>query len=276
VGTLVHEVKHISSLYRRLVARDFHPSWIEEGTAEIATDRASRLAMSETGGPGMGDMLTLGDVVDFGRTVEGYNTLLRLIRSLRYLASQPNSVTVNPDGAEFWSASGPQSRHTIYGAGWHFHRWLGDAYGGAATPFADTVLFRVQNDSLTTSGPRGYPEFVGRTFSELMEEYALAVMLNGTGAPLPARPFTSVDFPAVMSSTSVYGASTRPQGVYPWSVTLTEDGPGSVSLETATYWGPMGESGLRVHDFTSNGTGRGAEVTVYAPPRARVVVVRMR
>ena len=276
VGTLVHEIKHISSLYHRLVAREFHPTWVEEGAAEVATDRASRLAMSETGGPGMGEMLTLDDIVDFGRTLEGYNTLLRLSRSLRYMASQPNSVTVNPEGAEFMSSSGPQKRHTIYGAGWHFHRWLGDAYGGAATPFADTTLFRVQNDSLTVPGPDAYPDLVGRTFSELMEEYATAVMLNGTNAPPPPRAFTSVDFPAAMSSTSVYSAAYRPLGAYPWPVTMTESGPGSVSLETATYSGRMGESGLRVHDFTSNGTGRGAEVTVFAPALARVIAVRLK
>ena len=44
-GGLVHEVKHVSSLYKRVrhslgVAGesdpDFHPTWIEEGTAEIA------------------------------------------------------------------------------------------------------------------------------------------------------------------------------------------------------------------------------------------------
>ncbi len=276
VGTLVHEIKHISSLYRRLVAGAFHPTWVEEGTAEIATDRASRLAMSEIGGPGMGDMLTLDDLVEFGTTVEGYNTRLRLSRSLNYLASQPNSVTVNPTGATFESSSGPLERHTIYGAGWHFHRWLGDAYGGAATPFADSALFRAQNDSLTVPGPDAYPGLVGKTFADLMEEFAVAVMLNGTESPAPPRGFTSVDFPSAISAPSVYSDATRPFGGYPWPVTLTDTGPGSVSLETANYLGQMGESGLRIHDFTSNGTGTGAEVTVFAPSGARVVLVRVR
>jgi len=276
LGSLVHEIKHISSLYNRLVAGAFHPSWVEEGTAEIATDRASRLAMSETGGPGMGDMLTLSDIAEYGNTVEGYNTLLRLTRSLRYLASQPNSVTTNPEGAEFLSSSGPQRVHTIYGAGWHFHRWLGDAYGDAATPFADTALFREQNDSTALAGPAAYPELMGRSFEELMEEYALAVMTNGTEAPAPQRPITSFDFPSAMASGFVYSSARRPFGGYPWPVTLNEAGPGSVSLKTATYRGPMGESGLRIHEFLSNGTGQGAEVTAYAPADAWIVVVRLR
>jgi len=280
VGTLVHEIKHISSLYQRLVAGSFHPSWVEEGTAEIATDRASRLAIAETGGPGVGAMLTMADLDTFGNTIEGYNTRLRLSRSLRFMASQPNSVTVNPYGASFSSPEGLQERHTIYGASWHFHRWLGDAYGGAATAFSDTTLFRRQNDSLTASGPDAYPELVGKTFSELMEEFALAVILNGTGAPAPMRAFTSFDFPSAMSSTSVYSAPMRPFGGYPWPVTGpvggSEGALGSVSLKTATYSGQIGESGLRIHDLISNGTGLGAEVTVFAPPQARVIVVRLR
>lgn len=139
-------------------------------------------------------------------------------------------MTVNPDGAEFMSASGSQQEHTIYGAGWHFHRSLGDAYGGVATPFADSALFRLQNDSLTIPGPAAYPDLVGKTFSELMEEYAIAVMLNGTEAPAPPRAFTSVDFPSAMSSPSVYSASNRPLGYSPWPVTTTEGEPGSFSL----------------------------------------------
>jgi len=117
---------------------------------------------------------------------------------------------------------------------------------------------------------------VGRTFSELMEEYAVAVMLNGTDAPPPLRAITSVDFPSTMNANSVINPDYRPFGNYPWPVTLSEAGDGSVSLETATYRGPMGESGLRIHDFTSNGTGQGAEIEVYAPPLARFIVVRLR
>jgi hypothetical protein len=277
VGTIVHEIKHISSLYNRLAAGIYHPSWIEEGTAEIAKDRASRLAIAQNGGPDVGAMLTRQDIDQWGGTPQGWGSRYRLNRSLRYIASQPNSVTVNPVGAQFIGPSGVVSSHTIYGAGWHFHRWLGDAYGNAATPLADSALFRLQNDSLTTGGPDAYPILVGRTFGELMEEYAVAVMLNGTEAPAPARAFTSFDFPSAMSSNFAYSATSRPPGLYPWPVTLDDDGPGSVSMESATYEGPIGESGLRVHDFVSNGTGQGAEIAVSLLPAAsRMILVRIR
>ena len=105
----------------------------------------------------------------------------------------------------------------------------------------------------------------------------MAVMLNGTGAPAPARAFTSFDFPSAMASNLVYIPSSRPRGLYPWPVTLDDEGPGSVSMETATYEGPLGESGLRVHDFVSNGTGQGAEIAVgFLPVGTRIILVRIR
>ena len=48
-------------------------------------------------------------------------------------SSQPNGLVVTPNGAG--------SGHSVYGSGWNFHRWLGDAYGNASTPFADAGLF---------------------------------------------------------------------------------------------------------------------------------------
>ncbi|MDE0223477.1 MAG: putative Ig domain-containing protein, partial [Spirochaetaceae bacterium] len=44
LGTIVHEMKHVSSLYKRYRrSRQFHPFWIEEGTADIAKEVSSRL-----------------------------------------------------------------------------------------------------------------------------------------------------------------------------------------------------------------------------------------
>ena len=80
-----------------------------------------------------------------------------------------------------------------------------------------------------------------------------------------------------MGPSMVYHPITRPPGLFPWPVTFDDVGPGSVSMEDAVYEGPMGESGIRVHDFVSNGTGQGAEVTVgLLPAGSRVVLVRIR
>ena len=48
--TIAHEMKHVSSLYRRTAAGSSHPIWIEEGTAEVAAERSSRKAMEAAGG----------------------------------------------------------------------------------------------------------------------------------------------------------------------------------------------------------------------------------
>ncbi len=270
VGTLVHEAKHVSSLYKRLrglaASGDlygFHPSWIEEGTAEIAADRSSRLAWSQTGGPPVGSMVTEEDWSDDWNS-DNWATVLKLARTVWYLSSQPNAITLNPLGA-------PQT-HSFYGGSWHFHRWLGDAYGNASVALADSALFRLQNDSLSMSGLSLYPELTGRTFADLLEDYTAAVMLNGTGAPQPLHAFTSFDFP---SSTGIF-ANPDPPGVYPWPVTTDESDNESVPLVSATFAGLVGESGLRVHDFESNGSGEGAEIRVTIQPPAKVVVVRLR
>ena len=107
--TLVHEVKHISSLYKRLRAEDFHPSWIEEGSAEIAGEVSSRMAMEAVGGVSLGARLArdaypprIGPIT----SPENYGVLLRLLRTLlSYSASPVNSLTSNPN-SEY---------HTYYG-----------------------------------------------------------------------------------------------------------------------------------------------------------------
>ena len=56
---VVHEMVHVSSLYKRVrghvrrggTGERFHPTWIEEGRAEIAKEAASRLAWERLGGP---------------------------------------------------------------------------------------------------------------------------------------------------------------------------------------------------------------------------------
>jgi hypothetical protein len=99
------------------------------------------------------------------------------------------------------------------------------------------------------------------------------VMLNGTEAPLPAMGFTTYDFPSAMT---VLPWTTFVSYPYPVTVTGTATDP-SVSFSTGGIWsGPIGNAGLRIHDFVSNGTGDGADVTVQVEGAAKVVVVRLR
>ncbi|MFC1661413.1 Ig-like domain-containing protein, partial [Gemmatimonadota bacterium] len=104
LGTMVHEMKHVSSLYRSIgrffasgqTDPGYHPTWIEEGTAEIASEMASRLAWASVGGPDVGEMVDANDIrtqafdAEGGVKKEAYGVLFKLLRTTEYLSSQPN------------------------------------------------------------------------------------------------------------------------------------------------------------------------------------------
>ena len=263
--TLVHEMKHIVSFNQRLRNGMFSlpPGWIEEGGAEIAAEKASRRAWAAAGGPAEGAMVT---AESFGGMVtpENQGVAIKLRNTRNYLSTQPHAL-VYPKS----DASAPYS---IYGSGWHFLRFLGDAYGMAASaPDADASFFLRHTSSSTPAGLPGLPVLTGKTFEELLVEYAAAVMLSGTGTPPAARAFTTYDF---ASATLVPFGDSVP-GRYPYPVTGTPADP-SVPFQTNVWSGPIGSAGLRIHDFVSNGTGAGVRLEVNVGDEARVVVVRLR
>ncbi len=269
LGTLAHETKHVVSLYNRIAAsvranaKEFEPGWAEEGIAEISGEMSSRIAWAANGGPPVNAEVTRSDLATssggISVTPYDYAVLLRMVRTIDYLSSQPNSLTSTPLGAD--------SASNVYGSGWHFHRWIGDAFGNAASgPMADSSIFRQLVDSLTPAEPAGLTTVTGETFQQLLEEYAAAVSLNGTGAPQPTRAFTSYDF----VSTTGNLLQVQPPGLYPWVVT-----PQGTGFQSASFAGPVGNSGMRIHDFVSNGTGTGALIQVAMSGPSDVVVVRL-
>jgi hypothetical protein len=289
--TLVHELKHNSSMYNSVnrpqtVQQPYHPAWEEEGSAEIAGNMASRVAWAAVGGPQPNETVVSQDIYDFGFELpqaqgdirpEFYGVLLRLFRTHAYLTSQPNGLFTTPQGAN--------SGHSIYGTGWTFLRWLGDAYGDAASaPLADADLFRTMNASSTLPGVAGMQNVVGVTFRQLMEEYAAAVMRNGTPLAPGPKAFTGYDFVSAIEdlcfaadNPPCQGLQPGPTGAWPWPVTMNPDGiPWRALQVAATYTGRIGGGGIRVHDFVSNGTGTGAEIRVTgAPEGTRVVILRI-
>ncbi len=265
LSTLVHEAKHVSSLYKRTAAGrsketgadEFHETWVEEGTAEIAGEMASRVAWASAGGPPVGSNLERQDFVPGGFTSENFGVVLRMARIVTHLSSQPNGLTVNPQNAD--------REHNFYGPAFTFFRFLGDAYGNASQPFGDGAFFRAQNDSLSNPGVAGFathPQMGGKTFDTLLEEYAAALLVSGTGVPQPARAFTTYDLASV---TEIF-KDPDPVGSYPWPVTITgtsdDNAVEFATFGTATFTGSVGPGGIRVHDLRSNGSGQGAAVNV--------------
>ncbi len=287
LATLVHEVKHVSSLYNRIASgasSPFHPSFVEEGTAEIAGEVSSRLAWAATGGPPVGSRVTRQSFLDAANstevTPENYGIFLRMARVVWYLSSQPNGVSASPGSQQTG----------IYGSGWLFHRFLGDSYGGAASALADQSLFLQQNDSMTAAGFSGYPVVAGKSYADLLKEFAIAVTLAGTGIA-PASDFTTYDF----STTTEVFSNPDPSGTFPWPVTRTCNGVACPTATTPpatgdnddgvvtaaqfgdrTYVGSLGPGGLRVHEFESNGSGIGAEFDVSALSGVDVIIARIR
>ena len=286
--TIVHEMKHVSSLYNSVnrplsFADPYHPSWEEEGAAEVAGNMASRVAWATVGGPSANETVTEQMIVETGFEPnngpikpEFYGIALRMLRTQGFLSSQPNGVVATPVGAG--------SDHSVYGSGWTFHRWLGDAYGNAASaPLADAPLFKQLNASETAPGILGLEAVTGSSFPRLMEEFAAAVMFNSTDAPSGPRRFTSYIFTETVEifcfaadNPPCDGAGPGPTGAWPWPVTTKSDGTPSRGLqEAATYSGRIGNGGLRIHDLVSDGTGIGAELIITAPSQTRIVVARL-
>ena len=274
-GTIVHEMKHVSSLYKgfRRPSR-FHPFWIEEGTADIAKEVSSRLAWQRAGGPALGDRVTGDDLRDAFRATggnaraEAYGTFTAMARTV--FAISPDSSALSFDyGGEIGD---------VYGSGWHFHRFLRDWVVAAGSSAADERFMRVLNDSLTTAGIAGIEAVTGRPMEQLLIDHAIAMTFAGSesaaGADVPH--FTTYDFP---TATEVF-SQPDPPGFYPWPVTTTgEDtdnafAPVAVPLATSgtrTFDGRLAASGVRIHDFRARApeTGPRSTTTFRVPPDHR-------
>ena len=290
VSTMVHEAKHVSSLYNRVTSNAggdlFNPSFMEEGGAEIAGEMSSRLAWAATGGPAVGAEVTRQDFADaFGGgqpiSMEAYGVFLRMARIVYYASARPNGVSGAPPGQQTG----------IYGSGLAFHRFLGDAYGGAAAaPLGDQSFFQTWNDPATPGGLPGLVTVTGKSYLQLLEEFVLAVMMEGTGFE-PQRAFTTYD---LSTATEIFSLP-DPAGSWPWPITRlcngtactssidsregnpdTDDGYQPDSPFTDRSWmGPVGPGGFRIHEFLSNGTGSGAAVTVTGSTALKVYVARI-
>jgi hypothetical protein len=182
LGSTVHEAKHISSHgYAVFDDRGFNPSWIEEGTAEIAKEKSSR----DASGIVDGIEVKTGDIYPDGPGnlgAEQYGMAVVTSRSRSYLRASPISALVgtpnpNPNGS------------TIYGASWLFHRYLADNYAGGD----EDGFFRAMNEQGTGIGQ--IEAATGHSFDELLAEFLVAIAVEGEAGARDAtfRRFYSYD-----------------------------------------------------------------------------------
>lgn len=295
LSVMAHEMKHVTSLYHGTARGAFHRIWIEEGTAEISQVMSSRVAWAAVGGPAVGDVIDGNDIIQWvenhGGTIgpEEWGVVFQIVDLIVHGSTQPNSMITNPKGAaEF---------HTFYSGGWHLHRFIGDAFGNASTPFADAPLFREMTDSLTPAGEGALLTATGRTFEQLFEDLVVAMSFHDAG-PTPARAFTTWD---LHTAGGIFASPPEiaPPHRYPWPVTARErsdpNAPWSPSasfargvyscppqIEGGEYVAPaetdrcpMGPSGIRFHDFVSTGQGAGSQVQVFGAASGKLVVTRI-
>jgi hypothetical protein len=298
LSVMAHEVKHVTSLFHA-VAREriygpgqgFHDIWIEEGTAEVSQTMSSRVAWASIGGTPVGERVTGSAIVSTVQANGGdvppelWGVISEIADVIVQLSSQPNSLITNPAGAPDF--------HTFYAGGWHWHRFIGDAYGNASTAFGDGPLFTEMTDSLTLRGVQALQAVTGRSFDQLFEDLIVGMSLHDTG-PEPARAFTTWD---LTSTTAIFSAppEVSPPGSYPWAVTTnSSSGTAARSLSQSAVYScppqlvgdryveptpgqrcPMGPSGIRFHEFVSSGTGAGAQMRATGVPDGVITVVRI-
>jgi len=297
LSIMAHEVKHVTSLYHSVRRGNgnptFHPTWIEEGTAEISQTMSSRVAWAAVGGAALGtrideDAIRAGLGANNTIGPEMWGLVFQIADLIVQLARQPNSLITNPIGASQF--------HSFVAAGWHWHRFLGDAYGNASTPLADAPLFREMTDSLTPSGSAAHTQVTGTSFTQLFEEFVVAISLHQGLQNDPARAFTTWDLVSVsgLFANPANLAEVRPPHPYPWPITGDLTGDPNAGFGAGVYSCPLqivnneyempatgstcgiGPSGIRFHDFVSSGGGGGAQIKVTGADSGRIIVTRLR
>jgi hypothetical protein len=117
-----------------------------------------------------------------------------------------------------------------------------------------------------------------------VEQFVVTLGLHEADAPAPALDFTTYNF---VSATDVF-CNPNPLGVFPWPVTATgtlgdcdaqpriaESSNPAATLQTAAFTGEIGASGVRIHEFVSNGTGTGAQFQLEMPQPGKIYVIRL-
>lgn len=281
MGGIAHEMKHVSSLYKRVrnyVSRGrpdgrriYHPTWIEEGTAEIAKEMTSRLAWERAGGPSVSTRVNREMIRDglANMRPEVYGTFQVMARVVRAFSVDPNAVAFKP-----------RDQGHVYGSGWHFHRLLRDILAGREDGRAgDEALVLALNDSSALPGVLGIAAETDLSMEDLLTRHAIALTIAGAEPWLTdddTPRFLGYDFP---TATEIF-SNPDPPGRYPWPVTLTgeddDSSEPSVPLaRTLRFSGEVGSSGVRVYDFEAVDEGAGAIFRLTTLSPIAVVVARI-
>jgi len=171
-GTLAHEVKHITSYaeryYRDADVADLEELWLEEATAQQASEMFARAMYN---GAQLGDIGWLdGPRCDYAAVsptcpdpAEGILHHFSFLYD-HYNALESKSILDDPDAP---------IDPVIYGSSWSFARWVTDVFGASEGTFLRSIV-QVKTDH----GVPNIASKAGRPFSELLGLWSLASLAD--------------------------------------------------------------------------------------------------
>jgi len=176
-ATMIHEAKHIVSYAERLSrgATVFEQTWLEEGTAQIASELFGRALHGNGWRSDAGFTPSLwceaqpatagcaGGALVMTSHFTFLTNYFRLFQSKSVLSGSEDS--------------------DIYGSAWLFARWLTDTYGGTD----EAAFLRSLVQTSTLSGTANVEAAVGRKFPQLLAEFSL--MVAADNLPNVAGPY---------------------------------------------------------------------------------------
>ena len=187
---MIHEVKHIVSFAERIANPAYTPTstfnaedrWLEESSAMLAEELWARAVF------GYHNKAT----VDYASSIY---CEVRPSPSASWPQCQPARPLSMLDhffllyeyqsDVEARSPLGPisSSDFTFYGSGWSFLRWVVDTYG-----VSESAFLRAMVSDVTRPGVANLEARTGRTFGELISDWAVAVAVDDYPNFTPANP----------------------------------------------------------------------------------------
>ncbi|HJR64636.1 MAG TPA: Ig-like domain-containing protein [Gemmatimonadaceae bacterium] len=178
-STIIHEVKHITSFGQRIAqnAPDFEDTWLEEGTAMHAEELWARTVYGNSwkGNSDYGSTLFCDVRPTFTQCADRPFVMFDHFIFLYDFLNTPEDLS--PLGAE----AGAEGS-TFYGSAWSLVRWAIDTH----MPSDESFLKPLTQSTL--SGVPNIEARTGRSFAEMLGDWALALATDDLSGFTPDRP----------------------------------------------------------------------------------------
>jgi len=192
--TVVHEVKHISSISARVAnSANFEQSWLEEGTARHAEELWVRESLHKVpwkGNTGFGTAASNGILCDFSPSDLTCNSADPLRRPSYGMRRQFNEIREKLLEPWNWSPYGDgagQSSSTFYQTAWSLVRYTIDRYASSDAEFFRTLV------NSRSNGPTNLAAAAGVPMDQLIGGWGLALFADDY--PGLASPNADIQFP---------------------------------------------------------------------------------